>query len=52
MDDSGERTWFNVAVAGYFFALEFVLCSSTIEVVPSLTTTMLLLSSILASVVS
>jgi hypothetical protein len=52
MDDSGEITWFNVVVACYFFALEFVLRSSTTKVVPSLTTTMLLLSSILANVVS
>jgi hypothetical protein len=52
MDDSGERTGFNAAVAGCFFALESVLRSSTTDAVPSLTTAMLLLSSVLASVVS
>jgi hypothetical protein len=52
MDDSGERTGFNAAVAGCFFALESVLRSSTTDTVPSLTTAMLLLSSVLASVVS
>lgn len=52
MDDSGERTGFNAAVAGCFFALESVLLSSTTDAVPSLTTAMLLLSSVLASVVS
>jgi hypothetical protein len=52
MDDSGERIGFNAAVAGCFFALEFVLRFSTTEAVPSLTTAMLLLSSVLANVVS
>lgn len=43
---------FNAAVAGCFFALESVLRPSSSDSAPSLTTAMLLLSSVLASVVS
>jgi H+/Cl- antiporter ClcA len=49
---AGISSGFNAAVAGCFFALESVLRSSTTDAVPSLTTAMLLLSSVLASVVS
>lgn len=43
---------FNAAVAGCFFALESVLRPSSSDSAPSLTTAMLLLSSVLASVIS
>ncbi|KAG0564110.1 hypothetical protein KC19_8G083600 [Ceratodon purpureus] len=49
---AGISSGFNAAVAGCFFALESVLRPSSSDSAPSLTTAMLLLSSVLASVIS
>eukprot|EP00850_Spirogloea_muscicola_P016272 SM000131S26702 [mRNA] locus=s131:116549:119936:+ [translate_table: standard] len=49
---AGIASGFNAAVAGCFFAVESVLRPSQADTAPSLTTAMILLSSVLASVVS
>ncbi|KAJ7258822.1 hypothetical protein O6H91_19G008700 [Diphasiastrum complanatum] len=49
---AGISSGFNAAVAGCFFAIESVLRPSSSDSASSLTTTMLLLSSVLASVIS
>ncbi|BBM99348.1 chloride channel protein, CIC family [Marchantia polymorpha subsp. ruderalis] len=49
---AGISSGFNAAVAGCFFAVESVLRQASVDSAPSLTTAMVLLSSVLASVVS
>ncbi|KAL3700990.1 hypothetical protein R1sor_019012 [Riccia sorocarpa] len=49
---AGISSGFNAAVAGCFFAVESVLRQASSDSAPSLTTAMVLLSSVLASVVS
>ncbi|KAL2650577.1 hypothetical protein R1flu_018705 [Riccia fluitans] len=49
---AGISSGFNAAVAGCFFAVESVLRQASVDSAPSLTTAMVLLGSVLASVVS